>query len=178
MASTTQKSIKHIQINEQKWPKKVHLFECLTWWSYSGTTFFFDQRLCQLATMGKTHWVQIFYYGYIELRLLSSSLTSKNHCPAFLCQWVLAIFFIRYGMLSKGDEETWNIMLQRYMDETNAQEKVKLLKGLAWIDQPWVLMQFIRLAKNETIVRSQDFLVCLRYISLNPIGTPIVYVLN
>ena len=36
-------------------------------------------------------------------------------------------------MLSKGDESTWNTMLQRYMTESNAQEKTKLLKGLAWL---------------------------------------------
>ena len=48
-------------------------------------------------------------------------------------------------MLSKGDEATWNTMLQRYMDETNAQEKTKLLKGLAWINQPWMIRQFLRL---------------------------------
>jgi hypothetical protein len=47
-------------------------------------------------------------------------------------------------MLSKGDEATWNTMLQRYMDETNAQEKTKLLKGLAWINQPWMIRQFLR----------------------------------
>ena len=47
-------------------------------------------------------------------------------------------------MLSKGDETTWNKMLDRYMDETNAQEKAKLLKGLAWIDQPWMIRQFLR----------------------------------
>ena len=51
---------------------------------------------------------------------------------------------VRYGMLSKGDEATWNTMLQRYMDETNAQEKTKLLKGLAWINQPWMIRQFLR----------------------------------
>ena len=78
-------------------------------------------------------------------------------------------------MYSKGDETTWNTMLQRYMEETNAQEKTKLLKGLAWINQPWMIRQFIRLAKNETIVRSQDYLLCLRYIAQNPIGLPIVW---
>jgi len=81
----------------------------------------------------------------------------------------------KYGMLSKGDETTWNKMLDRYMDETNAQEKAKLLKGLAWIDQPWMIRQFLRLAKNETIVRGQDYLTCLRYIAQNPIGLPIVW---
>lgn len=78
-------------------------------------------------------------------------------------------------MLSKGDENTWDTMLQRYISESNAQEKAKLLRGLAWIDQPWVIRQFLRLAKNETIVRSQDFMTCLRYIGQNPIGLPIVW---
>ena len=39
-------------------------------------------------------------------------------------------------MLHKGDEDTWSTMLKRYQAETNAQEKSKLLRGLAWIDQP------------------------------------------
>ena len=32
-----------------------------------------------------------------------------------------------------------------------------------------------RLAKNETIVRGQDYMLCLRYIAQNPIGLPIVW---
>ena len=48
-------------------------------------------------------------------------------------------------MLYKGDEETWNTMLERYQSETNAQEKTKLLRGLAWIDQPWIINRFLRL---------------------------------
>ena len=60
------------------------------------------------------------------------------------CKDVSDLNHYRYGMLSKGDEATWNTMLQRYMDETNAQEKTKLLKGLAWINQPWMIRQFLR----------------------------------
>lgn len=87
----------------------------------------------------------------------------------------LRVTAYKYGMLSKGDETTWDTMLQRYISESNAQEKAKLLRGLAWIDQPWIIRQFLRLAKNETIVRSQDFMTCLRYIGQNPIGLPIVW---
>ena len=36
----------------------------------------------------------------------------------------------RYGMLEKGDETSWNVMLTRYASEQNAQEKGKLLSGL------------------------------------------------
>ena len=76
----------------------------------------------------------------------------------------------RYGTQSKGDDKTWNILLERFMAETNAQEKKKMLKGLAWANQPWILRQFLGLAKNETIIRSQDYFSTLRYIALNPIG--------
>ena len=33
-------------------------------------------------------------------------------------------------MQEKGDEESWNVMLDRFMNEQNAQEKRKLLSGL------------------------------------------------
>ena len=38
--------------------------------------------------------------------------------------------FNRYGMQEKGDEAAWNVMLNRFMNEQNAQEKRKLLSGL------------------------------------------------
>ena len=37
------------------------------------------------------------------------------------------------------------------------------------------IYDYYRLAKNETIVRGQDYLTCLRYIAQNPIGLPIVW---
>ena len=45
----------------------------------------------------------------------------------------------------------------------------------AWIGEPWVLKQFLTLAKNESIVRGQNYLHSLLYISHNPIGLPIVW---
>ena len=81
----------------------------------------------------------------------------------------------KYGMQSVGDANDWQTVLERYVKESNAQEKSKLLYGLAFNTKPWVLTQFIRLAQNESIVRSQDFLTALRYVSKNPIGTPIVW---
>jgi hypothetical protein len=38
--------------------------------------------------------------------------------------------FFRFGMMSKGDEGSWSIMLDRFRSEENAQEKNKLLYGL------------------------------------------------
>lgn len=81
----------------------------------------------------------------------------------------------RYGMESQGDPLTWDKVFDRFLNEKNAQEKKKLLYGLARFKEPWVLHRFVQMAKNESNVRSQDYFSALRYISYNPVGTPIVW---
>ena len=44
------------------------------------------------------------------------------------------VVIIRFGMMSKGDEGSWSIMLERFQAEENAQEKSKLLYGLGKTD--------------------------------------------
>ena len=43
--------------------------------------------------------------------------------------------------MAGGDQETWDWLFDRYRNESNAQEKAKLLRGLASIDSPWLLRQ-------------------------------------
>ena len=81
----------------------------------------------------------------------------------------------KYGMESTNETASWETMFQRYVEETNAQEKRKLLYGLASIKEPWVLQRFIKLANNETLVRSQDYFTALAYISRNPSGNGLVW---
>ena len=81
-------------------------------------------------------------------------------------------------MQSRGDASSWNVMLERYKTETNAQEKRKLLVGLASSNKAWILNHFVKLAANETIVRSQDYFTALRYINANPIGRKGLTVFN
>jgi hypothetical protein len=38
-----------------------------------------------------------------------------------------------------GGEEEWNIMWNLYLNETDAQEKMKFLQGLAHSSEPWIL---------------------------------------
>ena len=40
------------------------------------------------------------------------------------------ISFFRYGVKVGGDEENWNVMLDRYAMENNAHEKRKLITGI------------------------------------------------
>ncbi|CAB4062909.1 ENPEP [Lepeophtheirus salmonis] len=75
----------------------------------------------------------------------------------------------KYGMYSDGSFESWNILFERYKNEINAQEKSKLLYGLAWPRDPWILNNFLQLAKNESVIREQDYFTTLTYINSNPI---------
>ena len=61
------------------------------------------------------------------------------------------------------------------MSERNANEKVKISRGLAQVKNKEILENFIRLAKMEEKVRTQDYFSIMSYISNNPIGEPLVW---
>ncbi|KOC69924.1 Glutamyl aminopeptidase [Habropoda laboriosa] len=94
-------------------------------------------------------------------------------------------FVYYYGMNYVGDEATWKIMFEKFSTETDATEKLKLMRGLAGIRSSWILNQvlcfpffvqrFITLATDEDYVRAQDFFSCLTAISGNSVGTPLVW---
>lgn len=46
----------------------------------------------------------------------------------------LRLLVYQYGMKNSGSEEKWNIMFQRYKETSLAQEKDKLLYGLASVE--------------------------------------------
>jgi len=124
-------------------------------------------------------------YNILGLACLAGHTGCREEAGRLFQQWVdtpdnyivpnLRSLVYKYGMLSVGGAATWNIVLERYLNETNAQEKRKLLYGLAQIREPWVLHRFVNLAKNESYVRSQDFFSALSYIAGNPVGNSIVW---
>ncbi|XP_067616952.1 glutamyl aminopeptidase isoform X2 [Eurosta solidaginis] len=81
----------------------------------------------------------------------------------------------KYGMKYVGDEKSWDQVWQLFINEQNAQEKVKLMVSLASVNSPWILQRYINLAWNESYVRGQDYFNCLQYISKNPIGQNLVW---
>ena len=78
-----------------------------------------------------------------------------------------------HGMTN--DFATWQWMLDLYKVESNAQEKLKLLRGLCSSGQPWILSHLLNLAWDESIVRRQDYFTLITYMSWNRIGEPIVW---
>uniref|UniRef100_A0A3P9PC93 Aminopeptidase n=1 Tax=Poecilia reticulata TaxID=8081 RepID=A0A3P9PC93_POERE len=82
----------------------------------------------------------------------------------------LRLLVYRYGMKMSGNADHWNQMFQRYKDSTLAQEKDKLLYGLASVEDTDLLNKLLEATKDETVVRSQDLFTVVRYVSYNPLG--------
>ncbi|XP_034530930.1 glutamyl aminopeptidase [Notolabrus celidotus] len=103
-----------------------------------------------------------------------------NEASRIFDQWIsetissvavnLRLLVYRYGMKNSGTEEKWNVMFQRYKTSTLAQEKDKLLYGLASVNNVDLLYKLLEASKDETVVRSQDLFTVVRYVSLNPVG--------
>lgn len=80
-----------------------------------------------------------------------------------------------YGMQEIGSPGAWDTVWNRYINETNAQEKSKLAVALASVKVGQLLKKFVQLAKNEGYVRSQDYFTVLANIAANSAGTEIVW---
>ncbi|XP_010890698.1 glutamyl aminopeptidase [Esox lucius] len=102
-----------------------------------------------------------------------------NEASAIFDKWIagnisvgvnLRLLVYRYGMKNSGTEKKWNIMFERYKTETLAQEKDKLLYGLASVENTTLLNNLLEASKDESIVRSQDLFTVVRYVSLNRYG--------
>ncbi|XP_054909476.1 glutamyl aminopeptidase [Poeciliopsis prolifica] len=82
----------------------------------------------------------------------------------------LRLLVYRYGMKESKSQDHWNQMFQRYKDSTLAQEKDKLLYGLASVEDIGLLYNLLEATKDETVVRSQDLFTVVRYVSYNAVG--------
>ncbi|XP_048453600.1 glutamyl aminopeptidase [Rhincodon typus] len=82
----------------------------------------------------------------------------------------LRMIVYRYGMQKSGNLTSWEIMFKKYQETTLAQEKDKLLYGLASVEDVWLLDRFLKYIKNESLIKSQDVFTVLRYISYNKYG--------
>ncbi|KAL7982033.1 hypothetical protein Chor_001090 [Crotalus horridus] len=100
----------------------------------------------------------------------NASLLFKNWTSGISLDVNLRLLVYRFGMQNSGDEEAWNYMFEKYRTATLAQEKEKLLYGLASVKNITLLNRFLNCIKNTTLIRSQDVFTVLRYISFNSYG--------
>lgn len=84
-------------------------------------------------------------------------------------------FIYKYGMSHLGKETEWDALFEKFINETNATEKLKLMRGLAAVRSSYLLNKYISIAVDEKYVRSQDTFGCLLSIARNPVGNPLVW---
>ncbi|XP_015717477.1 glutamyl aminopeptidase [Coturnix japonica] len=82
----------------------------------------------------------------------------------------LRLLVYRYGMQNSGNESSWNYMFEKYQETPLAQEKEKLLYGLASVTNITLLDRYLKYVYNSSLIKSQDVFTVLRYISYNMYG--------
>uniref|UniRef100_A0A8D1QZU2 Aminopeptidase n=1 Tax=Sus scrofa TaxID=9823 RepID=A0A8D1QZU2_PIG len=82
----------------------------------------------------------------------------------------LRLLVYRYGMQNSGNETSWNYTLKQYQETSLAQEKEKLLYGLASVKNVALLSRYLDLLKDPNVIKSQDVFTVIRYISYNSYG--------
>ncbi|XP_009903198.1 glutamyl aminopeptidase [Dryobates pubescens] len=82
----------------------------------------------------------------------------------------LRLLVYRYGMQNSGNESSWNYMFKKYQETSLAQEKEKLLYGLASVKNITLLDRYLKSINNTNLIKSQDVFTVLRYISSNAYG--------
>ncbi|NXN98278.1 AMPE aminopeptidase, partial [Rhinopomastus cyanomelas] len=82
----------------------------------------------------------------------------------------LRLIVYRYGMQHSGNESSWNYMFKKYQETSLAQEKEKLLYGLASVRDITLLDRYLSYIYDSSLIKSQDVFTVLRYISYNTYG--------
>ncbi|XP_040185208.1 glutamyl aminopeptidase [Rana temporaria] len=72
----------------------------------------------------------------------------------------------RYGMKQANDEKSWDFMFQKYLETPLAQEKEKLLQGLAAANSIPILDKYLKYIYNTSLIKSQDALNVIYYIAV------------
>ncbi|XP_053559514.1 glutamyl aminopeptidase [Bombina bombina] len=71
----------------------------------------------------------------------------------------------RYGMKQSGEEKAWDFMFQKYLETPLAQEKEKLLQGMAAVENIPIIDKYLKYLYNTSLIKSQDALNVIYYIS-------------
>ncbi|KYQ54762.1 Glutamyl aminopeptidase [Trachymyrmex zeteki] len=131
-----------------------------------------------------THMNRILRSTVIELACAMGSPECLKRVGEFSKEWLIEkkpqrpdirelVYY--YGMRYHSDKNKWNVMFEKFKNETDPNEKNKIMIGLSGIKSTKVLKEYITRATNEKYVRTQDFLRCLTMISRNPNGTSLVW---
>lgn len=72
----------------------------------------------------------------------------------------IRLLVYRYGMQNSGNESSWNYMFEKYQETSLAQEKVKLLYGLASVKNITLLDRWFKVVKIFLSLQKQLAAIC------------------
>ncbi|KAI8521597.1 hypothetical protein Bbelb_013510 [Branchiostoma belcheri] len=132
---------------------------------------------------GGTHLEQLQRSNVLGFALRTGDINALNNASAFFQRWLqgesvpsaFRSLVYRYGMQQDGDEAAWNYMWNKYSTETLAQDKIRLLYGLAFVPDGNLLRRLLEYSMDENLIRSQDFNSAVIYVSYTSLGLPIVW---
>ncbi|XP_076823238.1 aminopeptidase N-like [Clavelina lepadiformis] len=75
-----------------------------------------------------------------EINPISSNLRSTVYCSG----------------ISNGDSNDWDFLWQKYLNESNSQEKAALEYGLTCVRTPWIIQRLLEFTINDDYVKKQD----------------------
>lgn len=125
------------------------------------------------------HLTKLLRASVLGLACRMGDTEALNNASQLFQEWIngrqslpvnLRLLVYRYGMYSSGNETSWNYTLDQYLKTSLAQEKEKLLYGLASVRNVTLLSRYLDLLKDSNFIKSQDVFTVIRYISYNSYG--------
>ncbi|XP_027749159.1 glutamyl aminopeptidase isoform X1 [Empidonax traillii] len=125
-----------------------------------------------------SHLERLLRASVLDFACSMGDIDSLNNASELFNKWLqgetiaanLRLIVYRYGMQNSGNESSWNYMFRKYQETTLAQEKEKLLYGLASVKNITLLDRYLKYIYNTSLIKSQDVFTVLRYISYNTYG--------
>ncbi|XP_067847108.1 glutamyl aminopeptidase [Heptranchias perlo] len=125
-----------------------------------------------------THLERLLRENVLGLACRMGDAEALSNASTLFEQWMagnrispnLRLIVYRYGMQRSKNTSSWEFMFKKYQETPLAQEQVKLLYGLASVEDVWLLDRFLKYLKNESLIKSQDVFTIIRYISYNKYG--------
>jgi glutamyl aminopeptidase len=81
----------------------------------------------------------------------------------------------KFGIQHSDDEQVWRRLWNFYQNATIPQEKNRLLSALAQTRTVWLINRLLAYTFDVTKIRTQDFFSLIYYVSINPVGRPVVW---
>lgn len=125
------------------------------------------------------HLTKLLRASVLGLACKTGDSDALNNASQLFQQWLtgtvslpvnLRLLVYRYGMQNSGNETSWNYTLEQYQKTSLAQEKEKLLYGLASVKNVTLLSRYLDLLKDSNLIKTQDVFTVIRYISYNSYG--------